>query len=259
MNEIISITDKHITPKFLPAEPSSCWIKWKKGVNVDKIVLRYEADIDVFRLFNVDQKVFEHNNKNTGEIIIPKDMIQLDGFFGFSSKYTAIIQNERKLSYEIDVVAGDGIQTIHFENIVTRPMIKVLTTLPDLIRISKHTPPPENISLKIKSINAAALYDLSFFVEFSTSDNLTVESRSERSKSSEITFESEYTDTQNISIVCKESGMMKIGVKYYDGCRTKYTEILKEIPIIVECKDYQTILISGQIEKQKTGLLIVQN
>ena len=53
--------------------------------------------------------------------------------------------------------------------------------------------------------------------------------------------------------------MIKMGVEYYDDYRTKYTDIFKEIPIIVEHEDYQTIPISGQIEKQETELLMVPN
>ena len=111
MSGIISITDKYISPKSLPAEPSSCWIKWKKGAVFDKIVLRHEADINVFRLFNIDEKIFECDNNDTGKIIIPKDMIQIDGFFGFSSYYTVTPPDERKISYEIDVISGNDIQT----------------------------------------------------------------------------------------------------------------------------------------------------
>ena len=256
MDKIISIIDKYISPKILPAEDSSCWIKWKKGEVFDKIVLRYEADIAVFRLFNIDEKIFECADKHTGKIVIPKDMIQIDGFFGFSSRYTATPPDERKISYEIDVISGDDVQTIHFENTVTRPMLKVLKASPDSIRISKYAPQPEHLSLKIESAGTAALYDLSCFVELSTSDKLTVEVTAVEPKSKEITLKPEQLDTQNISIAGKGSGMIRMGVEYYDDYRTKYTDIFKEIPIIVEYEDCQTIPISGQIEKQETELLV---
>lgn len=256
MDKIISIIDKYISPKILPAEHSSCWIKWKKGEIFDKIVLRYEADIDVFRLFNIDEKIFECDDKYAGKIIIPKDMIQIDGFFGFSSRYTATPPDERKISYEIDVISGDDVQTIHFENTVTRPMLKVLKASPDSIRISKYAPQPEYFSLKIKSAGTAALYDLTYFIEFATSDKLTVEITTAEPKSKEIALKPEQIVTHNISITGKGSGMIKMGVKYYDDYRTKYTDVFKEIPIIVEYEDCQTIPISEQIEKQETELLI---
>lgn len=137
MENIISITDKYISPKVLPGEHSSCWIKWKKGAVFDKIILRYEADIEVFRLFNIDEEVFKDDETEDGKITIPKNTVQIDGFFGFASRYTTIPSSERKISYEIDIVSGKKVQTIHCENVVTRPMLKVLKTTPYSIQISR--------------------------------------------------------------------------------------------------------------------------
>ena len=259
MEDIISITDKYISPEVLPAELSSCWIKWKKGAIFDKIVLRYEADIDVVRLFNIDGEISNDNDTWNGKITIPKNMVQIDGFFGFSSHYTAIPTGERKISYEIDIVSGDTIQTIHCENIVTRPMLKVLKATPDSIQISKFGPQPEQFSMKIKCVGMAALYNLSYFIELVTTDNLTVEIGTNNSKLKEITLKSEQLTTQNISIKGKGNGMIRVGATYYDATNTKYEDILKEIPTMIECESNQTIPIYEQIEKQETSLLMISN
>ncbi len=259
MENIISITDKYISPKVLPREHSSCWIKWKKGVVFDKIILRYEADIEVFRLFNINEEICKNDDTWDGKITIPKNMIQIDGFFGFTSRYTTIPSSERKISYEIDIVYGKKVQTIHCENVVTRPMLKVLKATPDSIQISRYSPQPEQFSMKIKYVGTAALYDLSYFIDLTTTDNLTVEITRNNPELKEIALKSEQPPVQNISIKGKGNGMIRMGATYYDVNNTKYEDVLKEIPIIIECESDQTIPISEQIEKQKTRLLMIPN
>lgn len=260
MENIVSIIDKYISPKVLPKEQSSVWIKWKEGAVFDKIVLRYEADVDIFRLFNIDEKIFEDRDKWNGKITIPKNMIQMDGFFGFTSYYTAIPTDERKISYEIDIVSGNKTQTIHFENIVTRPMLQVIKATPDSIQISKFSPQPEQFSMKMKSVGTASLHNLSYFIEFVTNDKLTVEiTTSKKPKSNQITLKDEQLTAQNIIIKGKGNGLIKLGAEYYDDYNTKYEDVFKEIPIIVEEEQQQTIPISEQIKKQETQLLTISS
>jgi len=258
LENIVSITDKYISPKVLPREQSSGWIKWKTGTVFDKIILRYEADIEIFRLFNIDETIFENREKWNGKIIIPKHMIQIDGFFGFTSYYETIPTYERNISYEIDIVSGNKIQTIHMENIITRPMIQVLKATPDNIQISKFSPQPEPFSMKLKSVGTASLHDLSYFIEFTTTDKLTVEiTTSKKVKTEEITLKDEQLTAQSIVIRGKGNGLIRLGANYYDDYNTKYEDIFKEIPIIVEQEQHQTIPISEQIEKQETQLLTI--
>ena len=259
MKNIILIVDRYISPKILPGEHSSCWIKWKKGVVFDKIVLRYEADVEVFRLFNIDEDAFKDDYTDKGKIIIPKHMIQIDGFFGFSSYYAQIPSGERKISYKIDIVSGTDVQTISFENTITRPMIKVLKATPDNINISEYSPQPEQFYMNAKSVGTAGLHDLSYFIDFTTTDKLTVEISTIESKSKEIALKSEQRTAQNISIKGKGSGLIRIGVTYKDANNTKYEDILKEIPTVVKCEGTQTIPISEQIEKHGSELLTVLN
>jgi len=260
LENIVSATEKYISPKVLPKEQSSCWIKWKKGVVFDKIILRYEADVEIFRLINIDDKIFEGKNKWNGKITIPKNMIQIDGFFGFTSYYTAVPTTERKISYEIDIVSGNKTQTIHIENIVTRPMLEVVKATPDSIQISEFSPQPEQFSIKMKSIGNASLNNLSYFIDFITTDQLRVEIKtSKKPKTKEMTLTPEQLTSQNITIKGKGNGMIRMGAEYYDDYNTKYEDIFKEIPIIVEQEHHQTIPISEHIEKQETQLLTIPN
>ncbi len=244
----------------MPTEYSSCWIKWKKGVTFDKIILRYEADIDIHRLFNIDDKVFDSKDKWSGKITIPKNVIQVDGFFGFTSYYTEIPADERKISYAVDIVSGNNVQTIHFENVVTRPMLEVVKATPDHIQISKCSSHVEPFSMKMKNIGNAALHNLSYFIEFTTTDKLTVELTTETDpKSKEITLKPEQMTAQKLTIKGKGNGLIRMGAEYYDDYNAKYEDIFKEIPIIVEEEELQTVPISEQIEKQETELLTIPN
>lgn len=260
MESIISITDEYLSPKVLPHEQSSGWIKWKSGIVFDKIILRYEADIKIFRLFNIDEEIFADQEKWNGKITIPKKMIQVDGFFGFTSYYETIPTDERKISYEIDIISGNKTQTIHMENIVTRPMLKVLSATPDSIQISKFSPQPEPLSLKLNSAGTASLHNLEYFIEFVSTDKLKVEvTTSKKTKFKEMTLKDEELTAQSISIKGKGNGLIRLGATYYDDYKTKYEDIFKEIPLIVKEEQTQTIPISEQIKKQETQLLTIPN
>ncbi len=118
-SQIIEIKEQYLTPQVLPGEQASGWIKWKKGIEFEKLILKIEADVEIFRLFNVDEEIFIGKDDWNGEIEIPKSMIQIDGFFGFTAYYSAIPESERDLSYEIDIVNNNSIQTITLSNTVT--------------------------------------------------------------------------------------------------------------------------------------------
>ncbi len=128
------------------------WITWRAGADFDRIVLRYGADVEVLRLFNIDM---DKTDKADGKITVPKSLIQRDGFFGFASRYSEIMEHEMDVSYEIDVMRGDRVQTIHLENTVTRPVIQVLDAKPDSIHISKSSPPPQPASISLKHSGTA--------------------------------------------------------------------------------------------------------
>ncbi len=208
MENIVSITDRYISPTVLPSEQASCWIKWKKGANFDKIVVRYEADIELYRLFNVDESVFKDHKKWNGKLTLSKSMLQIDGFFGFTSYYTTIPNAERKISYEVDIVSGDNVQTIHFENTLTRPVIEVIKATPERIVISKTNSQLEPFSVSLKLVGTASINNLSYFLEFITHDKLSVSiTTSKKVKSQEITLKKEQLTPQTIMIIGKGNGL----------------------------------------------------
>ena len=102
------------------------------------------------RLFNVDDTVFEIPSQQDRRLVIPREMLQIDGFFGFESRYMAISNDgNRTVSYEIDIVSGDKIQTVRLEHVVTRPVIKVVKLSPETIYLSKSFVLPRPFLTKI--------------------------------------------------------------------------------------------------------------
>jgi len=187
-SKIVEIKEQYLTPQVLPGEQASGWIKWKKGVEFEKLVLKFEADISIFRLFNVDEEIFEVKEDWKGEVEIPKSMIQIDGFFGFTAYYNAILESEREISYSIDIVNYNSTQTITLTNTVTRPMIEIEKSTPEQFLISNISPPPESLSVLFKSKGPATIQNLSFFIDFITSDQLKVKIAKTKPKQSEVSF-----------------------------------------------------------------------
>ena len=260
MKNIISIIDQYISPTVLPKEQTSCWIKWKKGANFDKIVIRYEADVKLYRLFNIDEDVFEDHDDWKGKVTIPKSKFQIDGFFGFTSRYIAVPTTERKISYEIDIISGDKTQTIHLDNLLTRPMIKVVKSTPERIQISDMSPQLAPFSVNIKIVGKASINNLSYFLDLITTDKLIVDiTTSKKTQSKEITLKDEQLTSQNIVIKGKGNGLIRLGANYEDDYGTKYEDILNETPIIVEQEQHQIIPIAEQVEKQEKHLLTIPN
>lgn len=258
MNSIISIKERFISPQVLPQEQATAWIKWEKGAQFDKIVLKYEADVDLVRLFNVDEEIFKDKDNWRGKVEIPRSMIQMDGFFGFTSHYTLIPNDERKISYSIDFVYQDKTQNIILENTLTRPKLIVIKSSPDQIHLSNTNPPLPPFSVNLRSEGMASIHNLSYFIDFITTDKLKVSITTSRPTiSKEMSLKKEQTSPQQIRINGKGTGLIRMGANYYDDYNTKYEDILKEIPLIVDQQQNQTLPISEEIDKRETELLTI--
>ena len=151
LSNVVNITEKYISPKVLSKEPSFSWIKWIPGTIFDKLILRYEADVNITKLFNVNNEVLEIPCEREGQLIIPRKMLQMDGFFGFISSYTEISDDERQVSYEIDLISNGVTQTVNLEHMVTRPLLKVVKS-PESIQLSKFSAPAQPFSVELKSL-----------------------------------------------------------------------------------------------------------
>ena len=254
MSDIVVITEKYISPKVLSKESSFSWIKWIPGTVFDKLILRYEADVDITQLFNVNNKVFEIPCERKGQLIIPREMLQMDGFFGFASSYTEISDNERPVSYEIDLISNGVTQTIHLEHMVTRPLLKVVKSSPESIQLSKFSVLAQPFSVELKSLGTAIIHDLTYVIDVQTKDDLKIEIfSSEKAKDTQL-FDT-MSSSQKISVKGKGYGLIRMSAEYKDVFGTKYVTLIRDIPIHAEEIQNQSFPIIENLEKHKAQLL----
>ena len=251
-SEIVQIKDQYITQAVLPKEQASCWLKWNKEAEFDKIIVRYEADISIFTLFNIDTEIFDDQDKWKGRVEIPKSMIQLNGFFGFTAYYTTIPENERDVSYAIDFVKENTVQTISFTNKITIPKVEIVKLSYDKLTLSSISPPPPPLVMDLKSGSNAAVNDLGLTINISGGKNLKVKSTKHKSY---VDFMKQTTKIQDIEFSGQGNGQITISVKYSDDVGNKYSKVLQEIPIVVENNQTQTLPISHTMEKNLTELI----
>lgn len=255
MSDIVAITEQYISPKVLPKESSFSWIKWTPGTIFDKLILRYEADVDITKLFNVDDKLSEIPFERQGQLIIPREMLQIDGFFGFASRYTEISVNERRVSYEIDIVSSERTQTIHLEHVVTRPMLEVVKSSPEAIQLSKFSTSIQPFSVELKSLGSAIIHNLTYVIDVQTNDNLQVEITSRKTHETQLLDKP--SSSQRISIKGKGYGSIRMSVKYTDAFDTEYITLIRDIPIHIDEMQNQSFPIMENLEKHKAQLLTV--
>ena len=256
LSSIVEIVEKHISPQVLPKESSVSWIKWVSDTAFDKLILRYEADVKINRLFNVDDKIFEISSQQDRRLVIPKEMLQIDGFFGFESRYMAISgDGKRTVSYEIDIVSGDKIQTVHLEHVVTRPVIKVVKLSPATIYISKSSVSPVSLLVELESLEAATAHNLTYVIDVKTGDDLQVDVSPKEACVPQL-FD-RLSSAQKISVKGKGCGLMQVGVEYEDACGTKYFTLIGSIPIYAREMQEKSFPIVENLQRHKAQILTV--
>ena len=258
MSNIVAITEQYITPIVLPKEISFSWIKWVPGTVFDKLILRFEADVDITKLFNVDDKISDITSERDGQLTIPREMLQIDGFFGFASCYNKISDDKRQVSYEIDLVSGEKTQTIHLEHVVTRPMLKVVKSSPETIQLSKLSNTVQPFSVELKSLGTATIHDLKYVIDVQTKDNLQIKI-SPFKKAKETQLLDKVSPSQEISVKGKGYGLIRMSVEYTDAFGTKYVTLIRDIPIHVQEIQNQSFPIMENLEKHKVQSLSLHN
>ena len=253
LSSIVEIVEKHISPLVLPKESSVSWIKWVADTAFEKLILRYEADVEINRLFNVDDKVFEISPQREGQLAIPREMLQIDGFFGFQSNYVTIPDGERTVSYEIDIVSDGKTQTVHLEHIITRPVIKVVKSSPETIQLSTFSVSPRPFSIELESVGPATVHNLTYAIDVKTKDNLQVKISPKESSVPKLL--DNLSSAQEISIKGKGYGLIQMNVEYEDACGTKYRTLIGDIPVHAKETQEQSFPILENFQKHKAQLL----
>jgi len=134
-------------------------------------------------------------------------------------------------------------------------MIEVEKATPEQFLISNINPSPEPLSISLKSKGFATIQNLSFFLDFITSDQLKVTITKTPPKKSEVSFSNAPEVSHTIEVKGKGYGMIRMGVKYSDERNVKYSDIINEIPIKVEQEQNQSIPIEHKLSERGTQLL----
>lgn len=253
------LLEQHISRWALPNEEIISWIKWDDSIDLDQIVIRSEADIEFRRILNVDASVFNQESITKGKAVIDRDMMQIPGFIGFTSVYTVVPENERRLCFEIDFMKnGKVLDTISLNTDVIRPVIAIEMGCShiDMSYTIMPTPP---VTFRLANRGRARAIDLTPFIEFTNTKTMeiTIEHTKEKMPY-ESTTPFAHASEQTVSkFVFKGSGdiLFTMGFKFKDAMGNEYTSEQVTVPVLMPEKRKVEIPIESSLEGQPTIVL----
>lgn len=232
------IEDEYVSPLVLPKEPLFGWVKWDDNADFDKVVLKYEADVKINTLFDVDKSV---RTDVEGVIEIPKSMLQVGGFFGFNATYDVALKSKRQISFHVELVSKEEIRTITLSSCVTKPEVEIIGSTRDQIIIDNDTPPQSTLSFDIRMVGDTIPINTEVVMAV-TGQDLKFEFSSPLISPNEITsFDNESIPVKDITIRGKGNGFIVISLEYSDVIGNRYSEIIQEIPVLVKSNNAETI------------------
>jgi len=247
------IQDEYVSPVVLPKESLFGWVKWDDDADFDKVVFKYEADVKINDLFDVDGAV---DRNKEGIIEIPKSALVAGGFFGFNASYTTPITSKRAISFEIDLVHDDESRTITLESNITKPFVENFSTSYDQLIIDNYSPPPPSLDFDLRSVGETPVLDLEVVIDITAKDIKFDINKSE--PSNEIaSFTGECILDQSLTIHGKGNGFITISIEYYDLMGNKYHDMVQEIPIRMSSNTAKTIPIAKSVSHSE--ILYVTN
>lgn len=252
------LIEKHASKWALPNEEFLSWLKWEPSMEFETIVIKSEADVMFRHVLNVDERVFKQESMKNGKIIIEKDMLQVDGFIGFSCSYTVIPETERELSFVVDFLKN-GIQlaSIDLDTEIVRPIVAIDNISEQEIRITPQNPFVPPLKFELKSSGRGRIKNLVPFLEFFQGQGLsvTIEQKIEQNPNTSLLFVPTTTMiVPKILVRGKGIGMITMGYEYEDNLGNKYKTKLIEIPIELQQKERVEIPINQELEGQNTML-----
>ena len=256
--KLITSTEEYISPTVLPNEPLTGWLKWNPGGEYDKIVLRFDLDFKVDRLFNVDVSNFKLSQEK-GIIEIPKSLIQIDGFFGFGGVYRSKPESTWDLSFAIDFITKeDKKQTFSLSTVITRPIVEMISSPYDEIFLSNTSPIPSPIVFALRNKEVGTrIIDPTLVIDVRGTKNLqiTIEGKHPPHDDFVILEDADLPLIDHIKVKGKGNAMIRFILEYKDDMSNKYSTLLKEIPIFAEQTQTQFIPVTHKIQTDPTMLL----
>ena len=220
-----SITEQYISVHALPNEQINSWVKWRKDLDFEFLILRTEADISINRFLNVSEEVYSANQSGSfaGKFQIDKKWIQADGFFGFQGYYTKIPDEERRVYFYIDFMSHNKkIQQVELSLDIIIPKIKFKTVSQNEIILKE----PQNkftLQSKLEKTGRANAKNMSGFIEVVRGGKDIEISISSRRTSERDEFTFPYpVFRQEITVTGTGYALVRLGYDYEDYADNKY-------------------------------------
>ncbi len=255
----LQILEKHISEWALPKEEILSWVKWDKNFDFDQILIKAEADINLHRILNVEEKVLTQESIKIGKAVVDKDMLLIDGFIGFGCFYELVPEQERELNFEIDFVKNnETLETISLKTNLIRPIIAVENLNNSGIVVTKDNPMLPQLSFNLVSKGKGRILNFAPFIEVVNAKEMkitlkqTVENIDDETP---LFVNSIQSVTPKIIVKGKGYGMISMGFEYYDAMRNKYETKLIDVPIQIEQKESLEVPIASDLKGQSTILL----
>jgi hypothetical protein len=231
------ILERYISPWVLPKEKIIGWVKWQPHVKFNHLIIRTEADVELYRLLNVNERVFNTHQPSSGLFKITSDNIQVKGFVGFEACYNAIPESERELGFVIEFVFDDQRrEEVELVTEVIRPIISIKQATRE-IASTKEKPSPEVINILLENVGRGDGRDLSSYIETVKGKDLQIRIEP---------FEEPYDLEQRLFVKSNKMvgskiiingvgyGMIQLGFEYKDRIGNHYKTPVTEIIVNIE-------------------------
>ena len=255
----LKILEKHISEWALPKEEIMSWVKWGGNFDFDQILIKAEADINLHRILNVEEKILTQDSIKTGKVVIDKDMLLIDGFVGFGCFYELVPEQERELTFKIEFKKNnETLETIHLTTNLIRPIIAVENLNNSGIVVTKDNPTLPQLSFNLVSKGKGRIFDFVPFIEFVNAKQMQITLKQiveNMNDETPLFVNSIQNVIHKIIVKGKGYGMISMGFEYFDAKGNKYESKLIDIPIKIEEKEDLEVPIVSDLKGQSTILL----
>lgn len=242
---MLIIEEEYVSPIVLPNEPLFGWIKWNDDADIDRVVLRCEADVEVKALFDVDASI----DVNSPIITIPTNMLTAGGFFGFAASYSALPESKRQISFEVDLVKGEEVKTITLSSCITKPEINLVTPHDGII--IDNFSPQSSLVFDIVTGKETPALNPKLSIRITGTNMRLIKNETTESSDNANSFYSQPTVVQDITIKGQGTGYVVVTMDYSDVIGNNYHEILQHIPLMVKSTDPGMISIAENVSQRE--------
>lgn len=229
------IKDSFSSDFLLPKQPGIWWIKYKKDILYDKIVINFNDEfekIELNELINTLKlvKVFDHEKDNKLKFIecLPNDLIS-PGFIGFDFLYDGIPSKETTIHFTVSFIcASKTIDKVNFDILIIRPILKLPNPSLDEIDITSDRQNFSDLSL-LYIFNEGHGFARKIILRVkSRDDNIHTELRTVERIKERYNFIKQTSVQEDLSVIFtgRGKGVVEFIAEYLDDNNNSYSSIL---------------------------------